>query len=170
MKKLISIAILFVMIVALSATMVSAATKATLADELSEIGGKYGVSKAIIERMINEVGVADDDVDDILDLAQKADKIMTEAKVTDPSELKDSTQRTQLIDLANRAAAITGAKLTFKNGEVSVTNKAGKSVGTFTMEDGKLVQTGSSNLVFVVLAGVAIIAVAGTVVAKKVRS
>ena len=149
MKKLISIAILFVMIVALSATMVSAATTATLADDLSEIGGKYGVSKAVIERMIKELGVADDDVDDVLDLA---------------------TERNQLVGLASQLEEITGAKLTFKNGEVSVTNKAGKSVGTFTMEDGKLVQTGSSNLVFVVLAGVAIIAVAGTVVAKKVRS
>ena len=46
MKKLISIAILFVMVVALSTTMVSAATSETLADELYAIGAQYGMKES----------------------------------------------------------------------------------------------------------------------------
>ena len=170
MKKLISIAILLVMVVALSTTMVSAATSETLPNELYAIGAQYGMKEADRVKMVKyltDYPLSDADCNRILALAQQADKIMVERNTTDVKKLPKDV-RAQLIDLANRAAAIAGVTLKFNADGIDI-YKDGTHI--YTVKDGSnLVQTGSSNLVYVVLAGIAMIAIAGTVVVKKVRS
>ena len=166
MKKLISITILFVMLVALATTMVSAVTTATLADELYAIGGKYGVSKAIIERTIKEVGVADDaTAETILAKAKEAAAIMEAAGVTDPTELEDA-QKNQLASIANEVATLVGADVSFKDGKIYL-SKDGKLLSSLTFENGKLVYTGNDISTVLVVSSVAVLALATVFVARK---
>ena len=170
MKKLISVAILLVMIVALSATMVSAATSETLPNELYAIGSKYGmreVDRVKMEQYLRDYPLSEADCNRILDLAKQAEQIMIDNNTTDYKSLPTDVQA-QLKSLAVRAADIAGVTLDFNADGIDV-YKDGTHI--YTVKDGSnLVQTGSSNLVYVVLAGIAIIAIAGTVVVKKVRS
>lgn len=170
MKKLISIAILFVMIVALSATMVNAATSETLPDELYAIGSAYGMTqndKIKMEQYLRDYPLSEEKCNEILELAKEAEQIMVENNTTDVKTLSKDL-KARLRELATEAATIAGVTLDFKTNRIDV-YKDGEHI--YTVKDQtNLVQTGSSNLVYVVLAGIAIIAIAGTVVVKKVRS
>lgn len=170
MKKLISIAILFVMIVALSTTMVNAATSDTLPDELYAIGKQYGMTendRVKMQQYLRQYPLSDADCNTILDLAKQAQQIMVENNTTDVKTLSKDL-KARLRELATEAATVAGVTLDFKSERIDV-YKDGEKI--YSIKDGSnLVQTGSSNLVYVVLAGIAIIAIAGTVVVKKVRS
>ena len=76
--------------------------------------------------------------------------------------------KAKLRALANEAAAIAGVTLKFNADGIDI-YKDGTHIYT-VKDESNLVQTGSSNLVYVVLAGIAMIAIVGTVVVKKVRS
>ena len=166
MKKLISITILFVMLVALATTMVSAVTTATLADELYAIGEKYGVSKAIIARTIKEVGVADDaTAEQILAAAKEAAGIMEEVGVTDPTELAPE-KRAELVSIANRVATLVDADVSFKDGKIYL-SKDGKLLASLTYENGKLVYTGNNVNTVLIVSSVAVLALATVFVARK---
>ncbi len=166
MKKLISITILFVMLVALATTMVSAVTTATLADELYAIGEKYGVSKAIIEREIKEIGVADDaTAEKILAAAKEAEDVMVKAGVTDPTELT-ADQKAELVSIANRIAAEVGCDVEFKAGKIYL-SKDGKLLASLTFENGKLVYTGNEMNSVLVVSSIAVLALATIFVARR---
>lgn len=78
-----------------------------------------------------------------------------------------------LLESAQAAASVFDITITAQNGNITVTNKAGNTIASRTYDANGIKtaqQTGSDNLVYVVLAGVAIIAIAGTVVVKKARA
>lgn len=169
MKKLISIAILFVMVAMLATTMVNAATSSTLADDLYALGSKYGMTsadKVKIERYLADNPVTDEQANQVLAKAQEAVKVMEDAGVTDVTKLTNE-QKNQLKTIANEAASIVGVTLTFKNGTVEV-YKDGRRIEVITFRDGKLAYTGNNVNLVLVVSSVAVVALAtGFVVRKK---
>ena len=152
MKKLLSIAIVFVMVAVLATTAVNAATSSTLANDLYTIGSKYGMTsadKVKIERYLADNAVTDEQANQVLAKANEAAKIMDEAGVTN---YKDLTA-----DKKNE----------FKSGNVEV-YKDGKLIETLGVSNnGKLVYTGNNTNVILVVSSVAVVALAAGFVARK---
>ena len=169
MKKLISIAILFVMVAMLATTMVSAATSSTLANDLYALGAKYGLTsadKVKIERYLADNPVTDAQANQVMAKAQEAVAIMENAGVTDVKSLT-AEQKNQLKSVANEAASVVGLTLTYKSGSVEI-YKDGKLVETVTSSNGKLAYTGNNVNLVLVVSSVAVVALAtGFVVRKK---
>lgn len=168
MKKLISIAILFIMVAMLATTIVNAATSSTLADELYALGSKYGMTsqdKVKIERYLADNPVTDAQANQVMEKAKEAVKIMEEAGTTDVSKLT-TEQKNKLKTLANEAASIIGLTLVFKSGTVEV-YKDGKLIEVLGLENGKLAYTGNNVNVVLVVSSVAVVALAAVIVARK---
>ncbi len=169
MKKLISIALLFVMVAMLATTAVNATTNSTLADELYALGSKYGMTsaeKVKIERYLADYPVTDDQANQVMAKANEAASIMESAGVTDYNQLT-AEQKAQLKTIANETASILGLTLTFKNGTVEI-YKDGKLIETVTATNGKLAYTGNTTNLILVVSSVAVVALAtGFVVRKK---
>lgn len=169
MKKLISMAIVLVMVVALFATMVNAATNDTLADEIYSMGAKYGMTEADkvkIERYLSDYPVTDDQANQVIAYANEAVKIMENAGVTDYRELSRE-DKDALKTIANNAASVLGVTLTFKAGTVEV-YKDGKLIETITSStSGKLAYTGNNINTVLVVSSVAVVALAAAVVVGK---
>ncbi len=171
MKKLISIAVLFVMVAVLATTIVNAegVTRNTLADELYAIGSKYGLTKenkVEIERYIKEYNVTDKQASEVYAKATQAVSELEAAGITD---IKDVTPelKSRLVSLANSAAEVVGAKLTLANGKLDVVGPDGKLFTTLTYKDGKLVYTGNNVNTVLVVSSVAVLALATAFVAKR---
>lgn len=168
MRKLLSIAIVFVMVAVLATTVVNAATSATLANDLYTIGSKYGMTsadKVKIERYIADNAVTDEQANQVLAKAEQAAKIMDEAGVTNYSELS-ADKKNELKTIANEAASVLGLTLTFKSGNVEV-YKDGKLIETLGTSNGKLVYTGNNTNIILVVSSVAVVALAAGFVARK---
>ena len=169
MKKLISMAIVLVMVVALFATMVNAATNDTLADEIYSMGAKYGMTEADkvkIERYLSDYPVTDDQANQVIAYANEAVQIMENAGVTDYRELSRE-DKDALKSIANNAASVLGVTLTFKAGTVEV-YKDGKLIETITSStSGKLAYTGNNINMVLVVSSVAVVALAAAVVVGK---
>lgn len=168
MKKLASIAIIFVMVAILATTVVNAATSSTLANELYALGSKYGMTtadKVKVERYLADNPVTDDQANQVMAKANEAVKIMEEAGTTNVSELT-TEQKNKLKTLANEAASIVGLTLTFKSGYVEI-YKDGKPIETIGLENGKLAYTGNNVNVVLVVSSVAVVALAVGIIARK---
>lgn len=169
MKKTLVITILFVMVALLATTVVNATTSSELADTLYNLGSKYGMTssdKVKIERYLSDNPVTDDEANQIVAKAQEAVAIMEQAGVTNITELS-TAQKNQLKTIANEAASIVGITISIKAGVVEF-YKDGKLIETATLSNGKLVYTGNStNVVVLVVSSIAIVALAAGIVAKK---
>ena len=169
MKKLISMAIVLVMVVALFPTMINAATNDTLADEIYSMGAKYGMTEADkvkIERYLSDYPVTDDQANQVIAYANEAVQIMENAGVTDYRELSRE-DKDALKSIANNAASVLGVTLTFKAGTVEV-YKDGKLIETITSStSGKLAYTGNNINTVLVVSSVAVVALAAAVVVGK---
>lgn len=179
MKKLLTISILFVMVLAMCTTMVSATTKAELADQLYAIGSKYGATasdKIKVERYLADNDLTDAQATAIVEKANQIAAVMDAAGVTDPKKLT-ADQKNQIKALANEAASIARVSLVFKNNDVEV-YKNGKLVDTqkspiYTATSGngtasssaKLVYTGNNSYIAIALGSV--VALAGLVIVGK---
>ncbi len=167
MKKIISIAILFVMVALLATTVVNAATSSTLADQLYAIGQKYGMKaseKVKMERYLADNKLSDAKCDEILALAQEADQIMKENGETDYTKLPADI-KAQLKSLANQAASVAGVTLTFSADGIHV-YKDGKLIENLT-ESSTLPYTGNNVNSILVVSSVAVVALATIFVARK---
>lgn len=168
MKKTLTIAILFVMLVALTLTGVKAATSATLADDLYTKLSPYGATsadKVKVERYLADNPVTDEEANTIIAKVNEAIAIIDAEGVKDYTKLS-AEAKSKIKSLAQSAANTIGLTLTFKNGTVEVYNKEGKLIETATLTNaGKLAYTGNTNTVLVV-SSIAVIALAATVVAK----
>ena len=170
MKKLLATTILFVMVAMLATTIVTAATNSTLPNELYAIGSKYGMKesdKLKMEKYLNDYPLSDDDCNEILALANQADKIMQDNNTTNYKTLPNDV-KAQLKSLANQAAAIAGVTLDFKTDRIDV-YKDGKLIEAITDTDGKLPYTGNEINVAVVVSSIAVIALAATGIAVATK-
>ena len=168
MKKILSIAIVFVMVAVLATTAVNAATSSTLANDLYTIGSKYGMTsadKVKIERYLADNAVTDEQANQVLAKANEAAKIMEEAGVTNYKDLT-ADKKNELKTIANEAASVLGLTLTFKSGNVEV-YKDGKLIETISSKDGKLAYTGNNTAIAIAVSSIAVVALAAGLVARK---
>ena len=169
MKKSLLISILTAVIVMACATLVNAATTATLADELYAKGKKYGMTsadKVKVERYLSENTVTDEQANAIVAKADEAIAVMEAAGTTDYSKLTDA-QKDQIKSIANSAADIIDVKLVFKKNTVEIYNNAGKLIETIGNNNGKLAYTGNNVNVVLTTSVIAVIALAITVATKR---
>lgn len=165
MKKILTIAITFVM-VAMVAVSSYATTSSELADTLYNKGSKYGMTsadKVKIERYLADNPVTDAEANSIVAKADEAVQVMENAGVTSYKDLT-AEQKSELKTIANEAASVAGLTLKFGTSSVEI-YKDGKLIETVTSNNGKLAYTGS-NTAIVVVSSLAIIALVA-VVAKK---
>lgn len=168
MKKLLSMAVIFVIVALLATTFVNAATTATAVSEIYSIGSKYGMTsadKVKLERFMEDNSITEAQADQLVAKVQEASKIMTDAGVTSVSKLT-ADQKNKLKTIANEAASAVGVTLKFGTSSVEV-YKDGKLIETITSTNGKLAYTGN-NVNYILIGGVvATIALIATVVVKK---
>ena len=170
MKNSLLISILTAVIVMACATLVNAATTATLADELYAKGKKYGMTsadKVKVERYLSENTVTDEQANAIVAKADEAIAVMEAAGTTDYSKLTDA-QKDQVKSIANSAADIIDVKLVFKKNTVEIYNNAGKLIETIGNNNGKLAYTGNNVNVVLTTSVIAVIALAITVATKRI--
>ena len=170
MKKSLLISILTAVIVMACATLVNAATTATLADELYAKAKKYGMTsadKVKVERYLSENTVTDEQANAIVAKADEAIAVMEAAGTTDYSKLTDA-QKDQVKSIANSAADIIDVKLVFKKNTVEIYNNAGKLIETIGNNNGKLAYTGNNVNVVLTTSVIAVIALAITVATKRI--
>lgn len=168
MKKVLTVAILCVMLIMTFATIANAATT-DLADKLYAKGAKYGMTaadKVKVERYLSENPVTDEKANAILAKADEAIAVMEKAGVTDVTKLTKE-QKEEIKTIAKSAAELIDVKLVFKSGTVEVYNKNGKLIETVSLNSGKLAYTGNSVNTVLVVSVIAIIALAIGVVTKR---
>lgn len=168
MKKLLTSVLLIVMLVMVVAPFVNASSE-TLADDLYAKLSAYGMTsaeKVKVERYLADNPVTDEQANTILAKADEAIAIMDAEGTKDISALS-ADAKNRVIAIAQEAASTIGLTLVFKSGTVEV-YKDGVLIETATLSNGdKLVYTGNNTNVFLVVASVAVIALATTVVVRK---
>ena len=171
MKKVLTIALIAIILMMTAMTVVNAATSSTLADELYAIGSKYGMTqndKVKMEQYLRDYPLSNDKCDEILGLAKQAEQIMIDNNTTDYKSLPADV-KAQLKGLAEQAATIAGVTLDFKSDRIDV-YKDGKWINSFGSSN--LVPTGAQDNTALVVSSVAVIALAATAitVATKKRA
>lgn len=169
MKKILTIAVLAIMVMMAFATGVSAVTTEELADELYAKGQKYGMTaaeKVKIERYLSENPVTEEEANAIIAKADEAVAIMEEVGATNYDDLT-TEQKSELKNIATSAAEIIDVKLVFKKGSVDVYDNEGKLIETVTENNEKLAYTGNNVNVVLIVSVIAIIALAITVTMKR---
>lgn len=170
MKKTLIVSILMSIILFVGASVVSAATTETLADELYAKGKKYGMTtadKVRIERYLSENPVTDEQANQIMSKADEAVAVMENAGVTNYNKLTQD-KKSELKTIAKETADIVDAKLVFKSGSVEIYDANGKLIETVAQNNGKLAYTGNNSVnVVLTVSVVAMIALAITVGGKK---
>lgn len=173
MKKVLTISLLVLVMLTFATTLTKAATtEADVQAKALEILSKVDTGTdytATVERIFNEYDFSEEQLSNVMSKANEIESII-EANGSDPRTYSSSVKNT-LISLAQAVAEDLGMKLTIdtKNNVATLT-KDGVTIVALNLETGKIKQTGSDNLVFAVLAGVAVIAVVATVVVKKVKA
>ena len=162
MKKLLTSVLLIVMLVMVVAPFVNASSE-TLADDLYAKLSAYGMTsadKVKVERYLADNEVTDEQASAILAKADEAIAIMDAEGTKDVRELSAEA-------IAQETASTIGLTLVFTSGTVEV-YKDGELIDTVTLSNsGKLAYTGNNINVLLVVASVAVIALATTVVVRK---
>ena len=175
MKKIITIATIFILVAMLATTMVNAATKDSLVNDLYALTSKYGVTEADkikAERFLSDNSITDEQANQIYAKAKEAIKVLEEAGVTDVKKLDTQLTKEQKLkfqSLSQEAASIAGVTLTYKNGVVEV-YKNGKKIEAFTFTNGKLAYTGNNINIVLVVSSVAVIALATVYIVRKKKA
>ena len=175
MKKIVTIATIFLMVVMFATTIVSAATKDSLVNDLYALTSKYGVTEADkvkAERFLTEYPITEDQVNQIYGKATEAIKILEDAGVTDVKKLDTQLTKQQKLkfqSLCQEAADIVGVTLTYRNGTAEV-YKNGKKIEVFYFTDGKLAYTGNNINIVLVVSSVAVIALATVYIVRKKKT
>lgn len=173
MKKTLIVSILMSIILFVGASVVSAATTETLADELYVKGKKYGMTtadKVRIERYLSENPVTDEQANQIMSKADEAVAVMENSGVTNYNKLTQD-KKSELKTIAKETADIVDAKLVFKSGSVEIYDANGKLIETVAQNNGKLAYTGNNSVnVVLTVSVIAMIALAITVGGKKIAN
>lgn len=175
MKKIVTIATIFLMVVMFATTIVSAATKDSLVNDLYALTSKYGVTnadKVKADRFLTEYPITEDQANQIYGKATEAIKILEDAGVTDVKKLDTQLTKQQKLkfqSLCQEAADIVGVTLTYRNGTAEV-YKNGKKIEVFYFTDGKLAYTGNNINIVLVVSSVAVIALATAYIVRKKKT
>ena len=168
MKKLVSLLIVLLVVMGVVST-VCATKSSELGSKLYEMGKPYGVSstdKIKIDRYLADNPITDEQANKIIAKAEEIVAIFKAKGVTDYIKLSDA-EADKIKSIANEAADIVGLTLKFKTREVEV-YKNGKLIEAARYDGTKLVYTGNSvNVVLVVSSVLAIALGAGFIIRKK---
>ena len=174
MKKVLKITLIFAILLFCNITVANAATNEELiayATKSFDVNGKSvsltAADKRKVERYLQQYPVTAAEADQIIAKIDAGVAILRTENVTDPTKLP-AEKKQQLLSLGQQAASIAGAELTYDaNSDAISLYRNGVLVDQSTTSDA-LVQTGKDNSYIVyVLAGVAVIAIAGFVVYTK---
>lgn len=177
MKKLATVTLLIVMLVAFLAGTVNAATESELLEYLSQeftVGGEtISISesdKVKIERYLNENEVTEEQADYVIAKVDEAVSILQSAGETDLTKLSRE-DKDSLISIANDAASELGLSVSYDASSKTISiYKDGSLIESVSIYSGsELVQTGSTNYVFYAILAVAVIALA-TAGVKRVKA
>lgn len=178
MKKVFKIVLAFLLVLIICTTVAKATSTDDLvayASKTFTIAGKQvKLSNSDIlkvKRYFSENPVSESDANKIMSKADQIISIMNSAGVSDLTKLSKA-KKDEIIKIAQEAAAITGATLTYdsKNKTIEM-YKNGKKIESISIQNNnKFVQTGNDNTLYVVLGSIgviAIIAVATKIYRKK---
>ena len=119
MKKLATVTLLIVMLVAFLAGTVNAATESELLEYLSKdftVGGKTisisAADKVKIERYLNENEVTAEQADSIIAKVDEAVAVLEKAGETDLTKLSQA-DKDKLVNIANSAASVLGLSISY---------------------------------------------------------
>lgn len=121
-----------------------------------------------VERYLSEYDISADNCDKIIQNIDKIVAIMNNAQVADPTKL-NYEKRQEVLAILKDTANLAGTSLTYDNtNKVVSVYRDGKLVDTASIKEYKLVQTGKSNTVYVVVFSLSILT-AGVVLCRKLR-
>ncbi len=165
MKKALSIAILFVMLVALIGTGVKAATESTLADKVYAKLTPYGATateKAKLDKYLKDV--AEEDEAYVLAQVNYAVELMDSEETTNVKDLSPELKN-EIFGYAQNVAVKAGLDLKLESGKIAL-YKDGEKIDEAKVSDkGTLAYTGNNGVVLFV-STLAVFALATVVVAK----
>lgn len=171
MKKLLASVLLLIMLVTILATSSMAATNADLIVYMTSSHAVSGGSielradqKVRAKRYLTENPVTDAQADAIIAKGDELLALLNEAGVTDPAKLS-SADKERFMAIGQQAADVLGLTLIFHAHSVDI-YKDGKYIDTASLGS-KLVYTGNSVNLALVISSIAIIALATGFVAKK---
>lgn len=179
MKKVLTISILVALVLMLACTVVKATTESELEAYIKQthtIAGKTVKLEAdkvvVVERYLSTHDLTDEQATVVKAKIDEGKALLNKAGVADYTKLSRADKQ-QLLKIGQEAAKALGLTMTYNASEKRVEVFEGtKMLDSQPISKDILVQTGSNNIVYVVLAAVAIIAVAGVAVvsAKKARA
>lgn len=168
MKKMLSIAVLAIILLVAMASCVSATTKAGLLDAIYSIGAKYGMTsgdKVRLERDIKDFDITDEQADALVAKAEAIAAILDAEGVTNYDKLT-TAKKDEVKAILVEAAKIIDATLVFKTKSVEI-YKNGKLIDIVTNNAGRLSYTGNEVNVALIAGITSVIALASAVVVKK---
>lgn len=176
MKKFLKITIVLMAILLCSVSMVKAATTEELIAHISKTytiaGEEYKASDLDIadaKKYLEQYPVSEEDADKIIAKIDEAVALANEYGEADLTKLSKS-QKEELMNIAQEAASIAGATISYDNKDKVVTIYRDGEVFTTKSLEAKFAQTGSNHTVYIITAFVAIIAVATVIGYKKVKN
>ena len=188
MKKIISTMLIALMAILMLGTVSMATTEKELEEYMySEhtIGGTTFIirdtDKAKLEKFFNENELTDAQATEIKDIIEKAIKFMSEDGADMPNKVSTAAKKQELLSYAREVAAVLGYTVSYDSTETRldiykdgaqvdslywgyVVTKDGKKVAT---TEPKLIKTGSTNYLYVIGAGVVLIAGITFIIARK---
>ena len=175
MKKVLNIALIFVVLFFCNVTVSKAATNEELIDYATKSFDVNGNSvslkaadKVKVRRYLEKYPVTSEVADKIIAKIDEGVSILRASNATDPSKLSKAKKQ-ELLSVGQQAAKLAGAELTYdtKSDAISI-YRNGVLVDQVTTNNA-LVQTGSNNYSYVVyaIAGVVVVAIAGFAVYTK---
>lgn len=176
MKKFLRITFVLMAILLCTISVVNAATKDELVAYLSKsfkvAGEEVKLSDSDIlnvKKYLEQYPVSEGDADKIIAKVDEAVALVNKAGTTNLTKLSKA-QKDELIKIAQEAASIAGATISYDNKDKVVTIYKNGEVFTTRTLDSKFVQTGSNATMYVVIALVAVIAVATVVGYRKIKN
>mgnify|MGYP001852181006 FL=1 len=177
MKRLATVTLLIVMVVAFLAGTVNAATESELLEYLSQeftVGGETvsisEADKVKIERYLNENEVTAEQADAVIAKVDEAVAVLEAAGETDITKLSQE-DKNKLMGIANDAASVLGLSLSYDASTKTLSvYKDGQLIeSTSITSSEELVQTGMTNYVYIAILAVVVIAIAAVVI-KRARA
>lgn len=122
-----------------------------------------------VERFLREYPVTDAEASQIIDKANKIIDILNQAGVSDLTKLS-STQKQEVLRLAEEAASVIGATLTYDNtNKTIVIYKDGKKIEAISLNP-YLKQTGKSNVLTISIAAISVVGLTTLIYRKRTNA
>ena len=177
MKNILKITIIAILILAFASSIAFATTEAELEKYLLDNHTVAGTSvhlteanKVKVQRYLAENDITDEQAAAIKAKVEEIKAYLNKIGVYEVSQL-DKDQKKEALRIANEALAEIGLSATYNSDDRTVEiYKDGKKIEAVYTDPGKLVQTGSNNIVWISVVSVAVVALASVVIFKKVKN